>query len=121
MMASNQGDKQMGHADPAAADKRKRWRARNPEKDRAHRAVENFVRTLKRRGLPLPTCKITSLDPSHVCKGAVHAMHHDYSRPLDVEWACGSWHISHHWETQWRAERNGKAIHYLNRTIVLEE
>lgn len=109
------------HADTQDPDARKRWRARNPDKDRAHREVEYFIRRLKRANLPLPTCKIKELDTFHICKGSVHAMHHDYSRPLDVEWACGSWHISDHWQRQWLADRNGKAIIYLSQTKVLTE
>jgi hypothetical protein len=109
------------HADPNSADRRARWRARNADKDAAHRAVENFIRRLKRANLPLPTCQMQQTVP-HVCKGSIHAMHHDYTRPLDVVWACASWHITDHWENQWRAERaSGKALVYINRTIVVEE
>lgn len=109
----------MAHADINSSDRRKRWRARNVEKDAAHRAVENFVRSLKTRGLPLPTCQVTE---PHECTGKIHAHHTDYSRPLDVIWMCDSWHITQHWENNWRAERaNGKRVIYHTRVTVIEE
>lgn len=106
------------HADINSSDRRIRWRARNAEKDAAHRQVESFIRSLKRRNLPLPECQITT---PHECKGSIHAMHHDYSRPLDVVWACASWHIKDHWQNEWSARRNGKTVVYQTRTIVIEE
>src|SRR6185295_5878292 len=108
----------MAHADINSPDRRKRWRARNAEKDAAHRAVESFVRSLKRRGLPLPTCQITE---PHECKGLVHAMHHDYARPLDVVWACASWHIKDHWTNDWSSvdPATGKRTVYLSRVVVV--
>lgn len=108
----------MAHADPTAKDRRIRWRAANPQKDAAHRAVESFKRALKRRGLPMPSCQITE---PHTCTGRVHAHHTDYSRPLDVVWMCDSWHITQHWTNQWRAERAGKKLVYIQTTTVVEE
>lgn len=110
------------HADINSPDRRKRWRARNAEKDSAHRAVESFIKSLKRRNLPLPTCEMQATHP-HTCKGLIHAMHHDYSRPLDVVWACASYHIKDHWQNDWRATNpvNGRALIYRSRTIVIEE
>lgn len=107
----------MAHATIDSTDKRKRWRARNPEKDRAHRIVENYVRRLKRAGLPLPTCEFAAADPSHVCKGKIHAMHHDYAKPLEVRWGCNSAHIIEHWETEWREKRANGEIRVHKYTI----
>lgn len=110
----------MAHADVNHPDRRVRWRARNAAKDRAHRMVENHIRQLKRRGLPLPVCQV---EAPHECKGAIHAMHHDYERPLDVVWACASWHIKDHWEREWSLGRtvDGKRIVAKSRTIIIEE
>lgn len=111
----------MAHADINSPDRRIRWRARNAQKDAAHRAIENLVRGLKRRGEPLPTCKVLETDPTHVCTGLVHAMHHDYSKPLDVEWACAGWHISEHWQTEWREQRaNGTIRVHVIKHIIIE-
>lgn len=89
----------MGHAHADSADKRKRWRARNPQKDAAHRAVENLVRRWKRAGQAKPACSCGA--PS------AHAHHTDYSRPLDVVWQCATCHISGHWSAPhgWREQR----------------
>src|SRR5262245_13050935 len=110
------------HADINHPDRRVRWRARNAKKDAAHRQVENFIRSLTRRNLPLPTCQMQASHP-HECKGQIHAMHHDYDRPLDVVWACASWHIKDHWQNDWSAvdPDTGKRLVYINRTIVIEE
>lgn len=112
----------MAHADINSKDSRKAWRARNPEKDAAHRAVENFVKALSRRGLSKPDCQgcgITEAAAKTAGK-TIQAHHTDYAKPLDVTWVCGSCHISDHWTNSWRAERNGKAVKYITTTTVIE-
>lgn len=68
------------------------YHARNPEKRRAHIAVGNAVRDGK---LVKPTC----CDRCHVecsAKRSLHAHHHDYAKPLEVEWLCGTCHRVEH-------------------------
>lgn len=116
----------MAHADVNSPDKRKAWRARNPEKDAAHRAVESFVRQLKRRGLPKPDCECCGKSDAqsraaHAKGHGTQAHHTDYSRPLDVTWLCPNCHITGHWNSSWRADRAGKIVRYITRTTVVEE
>ena len=57
------------------------WRLRNPEKNRAHRAV--FV-ALRNGGIVKEPC---------LCgEEKVQAHHEDYSKPLDVIWLCKAHH-----------------------------
>lgn len=71
------------------ADRRRRWRAANPEKHHAHQAVARAVRT----------GRIERASACQVC-GAVdavlHAHHADYSKPLEVEWLCPLCHGERH-------------------------
>lgn len=90
--------KQGGRADLTSTDARKRWRARQPEKDHAHRQVEFLLRRWKRAGIPKPPC-----EECGVCE--VHAHHTDYSKPLDVRWLCAPCHIRGHWQNGWREAR----------------
>lgn len=64
----------------------KEYRAKNPEIYAAHRAVKNA----KKRGdlIPQP-CKECGADNAH-------AHHHDYTKPLDVEWLCAACHRLEH-------------------------
>jgi ribosomal protein S27AE len=59
------------------------WRAKNPEKNLAHRAVFIAVRngTLKKK--PCRRCG----------KSKVEAHHEDYSKPLKVVWLCKKHHV----------------------------
>jgi hypothetical protein len=57
---------------------RRRWKLANPVKIAAHVAVNNAVRAGKLAKQPCVVCGETQ----------VHAHHHDYSKPLDVEWLC---------------------------------
>ena len=64
-----------------------RWRARNPDKRRAHIAVGNAIRDGKMNREPCEACGETS---------RVQAHHDDYSKPLDVRWLCVACHAAHH-------------------------
>jgi glutaredoxin len=64
----------------------KEYRAKNPEIYAAHRAV----RSAKERGDLIPEpCKECGSDNAH-------AHHHDYTKPLDVEWLCPACHRLEH-------------------------
>lgn len=62
------------------------WRERNPEKYKAHIALNNAIRkgTLKKK-------------PCSVCGNRKsHGHHADYSKPLEVEWFCAMHHQQGH-------------------------
>jgi len=64
------------------------WRERNPEKYKAHMALNNaLARGKLSRGTECDTCG----DP-----GKLHAHHHDYSKPLKVVWLCPKCHKAEH-------------------------
>lgn len=72
------------------------WAKRNPEKRAAQIALGNAVR----HG------KIAKPSVCPVCHQGtesrrMQAHHHDYSKPLDVQWMCVSCHAAHH-----KAERD---------------
>lgn len=74
------------------------WRRKNPDKYRAETAVGNAVRD---GYLVRPkTCPRCDSDR------AIHAHHHDYSKPLEVEWMCARCHHLMH-----AAERKQEAQH----------
>ena len=67
----------------------KQWRHDNPEKYKAHNAVNNAVRDGR-------------LDKATECEqcgsdSSIHGHHADYSKPLGVEWLCAVCH------TKWRS------------------
>lgn len=65
-----------------------RWRKANPEKTRAHRAVQNALRSGKlRRPARCRQCN---------SRGTLHGHHADYSRPLEVLWLCELCHRKVH-------------------------
>ncbi len=64
------------------------YRNRNPEKHKAHNAVNNAVRD--GRLLKPDCCSVCS------ASGRIEGHHHDYSKPLDVEWLCAACHKSRH-------------------------
>jgi len=64
------------------------WRARYPERYRAHRAVEYAVKIGR---LTRP-----SACPSCGAERKVHGHHADYSKPLEVVWLCDRCHRSEH-------------------------
>jgi transcription elongation factor Elf1 len=63
---------------------RKLWRAKYPERTRAHRMVHEAVK----KG------ELTRLLNCERCgtSGRIEASHTDYSKPLDVEWLCPRCH-----------------------------
>lgn len=66
--------------------KNRDWNARNPEKRRAHKAVEYAVKTgrLIRRG-----CEVCGAERAQ-------AHHENYARPLEISWLCQQHHKEHH-------------------------
>ncbi|KKT92760.1 MAG: hypothetical protein UW91_C0016G0024, partial [Parcubacteria group bacterium GW2011_GWF2_45_11] len=64
-----------------------RYRAENPEKYRAHGAVNNAIRDGKLDRQPCEVCGVGD---------GVHAHHDDYSRPLDVRFFCPVHHAERH-------------------------
>jgi hypothetical protein len=64
-----------------------KYRIDNPEKYRARYALRNAVRDGKLVKQPCATCGSTE---------RIHAHHHDYSKPLDVEWLCKDCHWARH-------------------------
>lgn len=62
-----------------------KWRKENPEKSKAHSAVNNAIKTGK---LIKESCKI--------CGEIAEAHHEDYSKPLDVIWLCSQHHSERH-------------------------
>jgi hypothetical protein len=64
----------------------KRWRERNPTAYKAHTALNNAIRDGK---LMRQRCQICGDENSH-------AHHHDYTKPLDVEWLCAKHHHRKH-------------------------
>jgi len=67
----------------------KKWRRENPERYKAHLAVNNAIRDGRLRPLPCEVCFNTH---------DLHAHHEDYSKPLDVKWLCAKCHHRHHAE-----------------------
>lgn len=64
----------------------RRYRERNPEKRAARVMVSNAIRDGRLLRQPCRLCGSTT----------VHAHHHDYSKPLDVEWLCKDCHWRQH-------------------------
>ena len=69
-------------------DSRRKWLSQNPEKRAAHVILNNRLR----RG------DIKKPDKCQDCgsTGRIHGHHHDYTRPLDVEWLCALCHSNRH-------------------------
>ena len=78
---------------PSAAKARtKRYRAEHPHRFRAHSALGNAVRD--GRITKPKTCQRCGAEP---LPRDLHGHHHDYSKPLDVEWVCTTCHGVEHW------------------------
>ena len=67
------------------ADFVRKWRRANPEKKRAHDAVDRAIR----RGELVR-------GPCEVCGQRAEAHHDDYSKPLQVRWLCRGHHKAAH-------------------------
>ena len=67
---------------------RRKWVQQNPEKRAAHVILNNRLRN----------GQINKPDNCEDCGsgGRIHGHHHDYTRPLDVEWLCASCHAKRH-------------------------
>ena len=65
------------------------WRADNPGKHRAHRAIQ----------LGIKMGRIKRPDRCEACGSGpdVIAHHPDYRKPLEVTWLCDSCHVRLHW------------------------
>ena len=64
----------------------KGWRAKYPNKYKAHGMVARAIRSRK-----------LFKEPCEVCGGAeVHAHHDDYAKPLNVRWLCPAHHKEWH-------------------------
>ena len=62
------------------------FRAKHPERYKAHTALNNAIRDGKIVKKPCRVCG----------SNQVHAHHHDYSKPLDVDWLCALHHHRGH-------------------------
>lgn len=73
---------------------RRKHRLDHPDRARARRAVTYAVRVGNLVRQPCANCG---------ARANVQAHHHDYSKPLDVEWLCRPCHLNEH--GKWSAER----------------
>lgn len=64
----------------------KKWRELNPDKVKAHMAINNAVRNNRIKKLPCMLCG----NPE------VQAHHTDYTKRLDVQWLCSKCHSEKH-------------------------
>jgi len=67
---------------------RMKWVDQNPEKRAAHIILGNRIKN----------GTVTKPDKCSDCGaiGRIHGHHHDYSKPLDVEWLCAACHVKRH-------------------------
>lgn len=66
-----------------------KWQEQNPEKRAAHVILGNRIRD--GQVIKPDTCQGCGCKPSRL-----HGHHHDYSKPLDVEWLCPGCHADRH-------------------------
>jgi hypothetical protein len=66
----------------------RRWRENNPEKYKAHTALNNAIRDGRLKKRPCEVCR----------RRDSHAHHADYSKPLEVRWLCPVHHKLAHKE-----------------------
>lgn len=84
----------------AASNKRKmKYRALNPDRIIAHRILNNAI---KRGEMVRQSCSTCG-------KPNAQAHHHDYSKPLDVEWLCQVCHGKEH-------RRSSEGLEHLRRS-----
>jgi transposase-like protein len=67
-------------------DYRVKYRKQNPDKYRAHNALNNAVRD----------GKITKMDCEKCGRVDTHGHHDDYAKPLEVRWLCPPCHAEEH-------------------------
>lgn len=82
------------------AELKKDWTTRNPEKIHCHYALNNAIRD----------GKVTKSASCQACgKSGVktHGHHHDYTKPLDVQWLCAQCHAHIH-RMEREAQRQGE-------------
>ena len=73
-------------------EQKRRHKERHPEKWKARQAAWNAVH---RERIAKPnSCERCGTEVEQ--KREIHAHHHDYSRPLDVEWLCIDCHLAEH-------------------------
>ena len=72
------------------------YRAKYPNKYKAHRIVQNAIRSNKLFREPCEVCGIEE---------KIHAHHDDYLKPLNVRWLCSSHH--HQWHEENGEGKNG--------------
>lgn len=87
----------------AQAEAARAWISRNPEKRTAHIRLGNAVRD-GRVTKPKSCSRCNTETPSRF----LHGHHHDYSKPLDVEWICVNCHAAEHFPNKYRNISNGK-------------
>ena len=90
-MAYEQERQQRPERRMSALEYQRTARARHPEKERARRAVAYALRSGRLVRQPCKECGAVK----------VQAHHHDYSKPLDIEWLCFRCH---------RNERHGQHV-----------
>ena len=81
-------DRERGNRLPAGYNKE--YRAKYPNKYKAHTLINHAIRDGKLFAEPCEVCGITK---------SVHAHHDDYLKPLSVRWLCAAhhhqWHAKH--------------------------
>jgi hypothetical protein len=86
---------------PVESERKKAWINNNPEKRRAHHAVNNAVRD----------GRLIKPDECSRCgtRTSIQGHHRDYSKPLDVVWVCSLCHRRIHIEEERIGIENQKA------------
>ena len=70
-------------------EKSRKWKSRYPERRKAHSLVQGAIR----KGLLTRPDRCDRCGQTHEL---IEAHHHDYSKPLDVEWLCPHCHARAH-------------------------
>lgn len=80
----------VGRSKPGRAEKNAEYQRRQrelyPEKIAARQALNNAIKRKEIARQPCSACGVPN----------AHAHHHDYSKPLDVEWMCRKCHMKEH-------------------------